>query len=87
MFIIYAFANHVFTLATETFDQTPTQVFNRSVGMLTRSRPAILAAYFLHDTGAPIMSARAFLWKCKLRVAFLAIKILRILRAGLALLL
>jgi hypothetical protein len=76
----------VFTLATEMFDQTPMQVFNRLFGTITPSRPAILAAYFLNDTDTPIMSAHAFLWKCKLRVAFLAIKTLRILRAGIALL-
>jgi len=86
LFIAYALANHVLTWPIETFDQTPIQVFNRLVGIITQSRPAILAAYFLHDAGTPIMLAHAFLWKSKLGVVFLATKILRILRAGIALL-
>lgn len=74
LFIAFTFANHELTLASGKFNQTPVQVFNRSVGIITPSRPAILAAYFLNDTGTPIMSAHVCLWKCKLRAVFLAVK-------------
>ena len=73
LFIASAFANHVLVFVTRS-TKTPIQDFNRLVGMITPSLPAILAACFPHDTGTPTMSAHAFLWKTKLRAAFLAIQ-------------